>query len=287
MPAGGESMAKPMLETNRRGRRSFGHGPMSLAPKIGVMGGAMDISDREQMSKAHELGEIIAGSGCVLITGACPGLPLAAACGAKQAGGLVIGISPAGNLKEHIESYRSPVAFHDVLIFTGSGMMGREVTNIRSSDMVAILGGRSGTLGEFAIAYDEGKPIGVLTGMGGVGEIAAEIVDACGKSTGAKVIYESEPRRLVAGLLKIHVKSPYGDMRGVDAPTQGEGKTPVARELDVVCRMRILPQAAVAKRTWKGRRFVFCSKTCAERFSADPGAFVPRRGRRAARRNSG
>ncbi|MFZ5593982.1 MAG: hypothetical protein ACOY4D_06955 [Pseudomonadota bacterium] len=32
------------------------------------------------------------------------------------------------------------------------------------------MGGRSGTLGEFAIAYDEGKLIGVLQGSGGITE---------------------------------------------------------------------------------------------------------------------
>jgi predicted Rossmann-fold nucleotide-binding protein len=46
--------------------------------------------------------------------------------------------------------------------------MGREVVNIRSSDVVIIIGGRSGTLGEFSIAYDEGKLIGILIGTGGI-----------------------------------------------------------------------------------------------------------------------
>ena len=37
----------------------------------------------------------------------------------------------------------------------GSGLMGREIENIRSCDVVIFAGGRSGTLGEFAIAFDE------------------------------------------------------------------------------------------------------------------------------------
>jgi len=82
-----------------------------------------------------------------------------------------------------------------VLIFTGSGLMGREVINIRSSDVVVIVGRRSGTLGELAIAYDEGKLIGVLTGMGGVGDMAAQILAVCAKDTGARVVYEADPDR--------------------------------------------------------------------------------------------
>lgn len=100
--------------------------------------------------------------------------------------------------------YSSPTEFHDVLIFTGSGLMGREVINIRSSDIVVILGGRSGTLGELAIAYDEGKRIGVLTGMGGISEMVADILAACAKDTGSQVVYEADPQLLVTELLRLY-----------------------------------------------------------------------------------
>ena len=38
-----------------------------------------------------------------------------------------------------------------------AGSWDAEITNIRSCDIVVIVGGRIGTLGEFAIAYDEGR----------------------------------------------------------------------------------------------------------------------------------
>ena len=95
--------------------------------KIGVMGSAATDHPAEHRQKSCQLGAAIAAQGCVTITGACPGLPLAAAQGATEAGGLVIGISPGLSLDEHVYKYRSPAEFHDVLIFTGSGLMGREV----------------------------------------------------------------------------------------------------------------------------------------------------------------
>ena len=116
------------------------HVQMSL--KVGVMGGAGADIPAEYLAKASQLGEAIASAGCIVVTGACPGLPMAAARGAKRAGGLVIGISPALSLDEHAFKYESPTLAHDVLIFTGSGLMGREVVNIRSSDIVVIVGGR-------------------------------------------------------------------------------------------------------------------------------------------------
>ena len=136
--------------------------------KIGVMGSATGFLSTRQRSLAYALGRAIAECDCVTITGACPGLPLESAKGAMAGGGLVVGISPALSEWEHVYKYDSPVECHDVLIYTGSGLMGREVVNIRSSDVVVIIGGRSGTLGEFSIAYDEGKLIGVLLGSGGI-----------------------------------------------------------------------------------------------------------------------
>jgi uncharacterized protein (TIGR00725 family) len=116
----------------------------------------------------RDLGRAVAEAGCCLLTGACPGLPHEAVLGAKQAGGHVVGISPAASLREHVDVDGSPYREYDVLIFTGLGSMGRELINIRSSDIIVVVGGRSGTLGEFAIAYEEGKLIGVLTGTDGI-----------------------------------------------------------------------------------------------------------------------
>ena len=158
----------------------------------------------EVRQKARELGEQIARHGCVILTGACPGLPHESVLGAKQAGGLVVGISPALGLDEHKSRYLSPYEGYDVIIFTGSGLMGREITTIRSCDIVAIVGGRSGTLGEFAIAYDEGKVIAVLQGTGGVADHLDEVVRVIEKQTGAEIIYDTDPLVLVEEALACH-----------------------------------------------------------------------------------
>lgn len=167
---------------------------------IGVMGSAADDEPDDGRNAAYGLGKAIADQGFILITGACPGLPHEAARGARDAGGWSVGISPALSLYEHLYKYSSPADAFDVLVYTGSGLMGREVTNIHSSDMVAILGGRSGTLGEFAIAYDEGKLIGVLQGTGGITDEIERIVASFRKDTGARVIYDRDPAALVARL---------------------------------------------------------------------------------------
>lgn len=178
--------------------------------KIGVMGSATEKLTKTQKNKAVALGRAIGRHDCILVTGGCPGLPHLTAKGTKQTGGLSIGISPGLSLMEHVQKYDSPTKYFDVLIFTGSGLMGREVVNIRSSDIVIILGGRSGTLGEFAIAYDEGKLIGVLKGSGGIADQMEVILDICKiKETGAKVILDTDPEKLVEKVLRIFRKEWY------------------------------------------------------------------------------
>jgi uncharacterized protein (TIGR00725 family) len=177
--------------------------------KIGVMGSATGNFWRRYKEIAYGLGRAIAQNDCVTITGACPGLPLESARGANEAGGLVVGISPGLSEWEHVHKYHSPLNYHDVIIYTGSGLMGREVVNIRSSDIVVIIGGRSGTLGEFSIAYDEGKLIGVLYGTGGITSEIKNIVRIIKKKTGAKIIYGKDPRLLIKSLIDYFIKEHY------------------------------------------------------------------------------
>ncbi|MEW6095155.1 MAG: hypothetical protein AB1567_01325 [bacterium] len=174
--------------------------------KVGVMGTSEGELDPEVAKRAYILGKEIARRGCALLTGGCPGLPYEATKGAKACGGMTIGISPALTLEEHIQTYHSPAEEIDVMIYTGSGLMGREVTAVRSCDIVIIVGGRSGTLGEFAIAYDEGKLIGVLEGSGGIADEIKNFVGIITKTTGSKIIYSHNPVELITKLLEVYNK---------------------------------------------------------------------------------
>lgn len=166
--------------------------------QIGVMGSAGGVLTDEQIALAKRLGSSIARRNALIVTGACPGLPHAAVLGAHEAGGESLGVSPAHSPEEHVELYESPLEPYTAMVFTGSGLMGREVHNIHSSDFVIFIGGRSGTLGEFCIAYDEGKLIGVVTKSGGLSDEFDAIAKLFNKATGATMIQDDDPERLVA-----------------------------------------------------------------------------------------
>ncbi len=165
--------------------------------KIGVMGSAGGEMKPDIVEACTELGRAIADLDCAILTGGCPGLPHCAIIGCKERGGLTIGVSPAMSLYEHVNRYGSPTDHIDVMIYTGAGLMGREVIGVRSCDIVIIVGGRSGTLGEFAIAYDEGRPIGILEGTGGVADSADSFLKVIHKATGSRIYRDTDPRKLI------------------------------------------------------------------------------------------
>jgi uncharacterized protein (TIGR00725 family) len=169
--------------------------------QIGVMGSAGGEITDAQLELARRVGRRIAERGCTIVTGACPGLPHAAVLGAHEAGGQSLGVSPAHSREEHVSAFGSPLEPYSAIVFTGSGLMGREVQNIHSSDFVIFLGGRSGSLGEFSIAYDEGKLIGVLRNSGGISNEFARIAGLVHKTTGAEIVEDDVPEHLVDACL--------------------------------------------------------------------------------------
>jgi uncharacterized protein (TIGR00725 family) len=176
-------------------------------PVVGVMGAsendALSESEKARLKQLAELlGTVLAQHGCILVTGATTGLPDMVAKAFRRCGGFALGISPAQDRKEHLERYGLPDDGADVIVYTGFGYKGRNVINVRSADVVIVLGGATGTLNEFTIAYDEGKIIGVLEGSGGVADHVKEIIQFCQKPTRGLVVFDKDPEKLVERCLE-------------------------------------------------------------------------------------
>jgi uncharacterized protein (TIGR00725 family) len=116
---------------------------------IGVIGGR-DVTD-DLLAAAEEVGGLIAKKGYSLICGGLTGVMEAASKGAKEAGGLTIGILPQ-------EDKDSANPYIDVPIATGMGI-GRNVMISRTADALIAVGGEYGTLSEIAFALQLGKPV--------------------------------------------------------------------------------------------------------------------------------
>lgn len=151
---------------------------------------------------AKELGREIVRQDGVLVTGATTGIPYWAAIGAKEEGGMSIGFSPAVSRREHINTYKLPVDYFDLIVYTGFNYSGRNLILTRASDAVVIICGRMGTLDEFTIAFEDGKPIGVLEGTGGLADMARDLIEKMKRGPG-KVVYGKNPKQLIQKLIQL------------------------------------------------------------------------------------
>jgi len=169
--------------------------------KICVSGAAEgECVNKITMAQAETVGKAIAKAGAVIVTGATTGIPHAAAHGAKKAGGISIGFSPASSRVDHIRRYHLPVDNMDLIVYTGFGYAGRNLILTRSADAVIIVCGRIGTLNEFTIAFEDRKPIGVLQHSGGMAN-ELEIITQIAHKHQCKVLYEPNPEKLVKSLV--------------------------------------------------------------------------------------
>jgi len=116
---------------------------------IGVMGPGFP--DPEAEALAEETGRLIAEAGAVLVCGGLGGAMEAASRGAKNAGGLVVGILPGF-------SARDANPYVDIPIVTGMAHA-RNMINVLTSDAVIAIKGAAGTLSEIALALKCNRPV--------------------------------------------------------------------------------------------------------------------------------
>lgn len=116
---------------------------------ISVIGASS--ATEEEFRTAEEVGREVAKRGAVLICGGLGGVMEAAAKGAREAGGLTVGILPGEDTEE-----MNP--YIDIPIVTGVGYA-RNTLVAYSGDAVIAVGGKLGTLSEIAYALMKYKPV--------------------------------------------------------------------------------------------------------------------------------
>lgn len=172
--------------------------------QICVSGAASGSTVTASHQLAYDLGKAIAVAGKTLTTGATVGLPWFAAQGAfsvKDREGVSVGFSPASSFREHVTVYRLPTVEFDYINFTGMAYVGRNIHLVRSSDAVITVGGRMGSLHEFATALESQKIIGVLLGSGGLADYIPTLLQNVEAPDVKNVIYDTDPVRLVGKVI--------------------------------------------------------------------------------------
>ena len=131
---------------------------------------------------AEELGRGIAKRGAVLICGGKGGVMEATCKGAKQEGGLTIGILPS--------TINEANRYVDIKIVTEMGDA-RNVINVKSGDSIIVVCGGAGTLSEIGMALKTKKKVIALKPSGGVATMLAGAVIDGQKIISASTVEEA------------------------------------------------------------------------------------------------
>ncbi|MFA6512050.1 MAG: hypothetical protein WCV86_02945 [Patescibacteria group bacterium] len=174
--------------------------------KVAVSGSAVNNCGSKAPKLAYEVGKEIAKRDFVLLSGATTGIPLHACHGAKDFGGVSIGLSPAISKKEHVKKYKLPTKWQDIIFYTGFGYSGRNLLLTRSADAVIFICGRIGTLNEFTNSFEDHRVIGVLQESGGTSELMDDIIEVAERGD-KMIVYDKHPVKLVEKVAVILKKS--------------------------------------------------------------------------------
>ncbi len=129
-----------------------------MAPRIAVCGPSYP--DPQALAWGEEVGRLLAEAGAVVYTGGLGGLMEAVSRGARQAGGLTVGILPGESAEEANPYVQIPVV---------TGMShARNVILVRSVQGVIAVRGSFGTLSEIALALKMGRPVVLLGSWKGI-----------------------------------------------------------------------------------------------------------------------
>lgn len=118
-------------------------------PRVAVIGG--NNPKPEFLDLAYQVGRLLASRGAILVCGGLGGVMEAAARGAREAGGLTIGLLPG---KDRSEANN----YIDLPIVTGIGY-NRNSMVVLNADAVIAIDGEYGTLSELAFAFIFGKKV--------------------------------------------------------------------------------------------------------------------------------
>ncbi len=116
---------------------------------IGVIGG--DEAQGDALRLAYEVGREIASRGHVLVSGGRGGVMRESCRGAKEAGGLTVGILPGDDTSDANE-------FIDIPIVTGIGYARNSIV-VRTANALIAIDGSYGTLSEIAYGLTAGRHV--------------------------------------------------------------------------------------------------------------------------------
>lgn len=136
--------------------------------KIAIFSSWRPEVEEENKILAQNIAKYLVSKDITLVTGGCTGIPAICIEEAYKLGGKTIGYFPSnGELNQNSIPGNHSLDFYSEINFA-QGFTARSLEMIKNVDAAIVLNGRIGTLSEFGIAIEEGLPLLVLEGTGGI-----------------------------------------------------------------------------------------------------------------------
>ncbi|MGN7839605.1 phosphoribosyltransferase family protein [Stenotrophomonas sp. 22385] len=185
-----------------------------MKPQIALLGtssiGAGDVERATDI--LHQVGRVASHYNASVLTGTGGGISTLAADILSRHGVAVIGVSPSASAEKHETETNEDSSIYGSMIFTGMGFKGRNVTLVRSADVVVAIGGQTGTVNELTIAWDEGKVVALGADTDFLGcaptaflELSKQVIK---KSPSAALYYSNSVSTSLGSALKHHLDKP-------------------------------------------------------------------------------
>jgi len=146
-----------------------------------------------------------------IVTGGCSGIPAIAIETAQKYSAKTIGYFPLKDQQDYFDRQHEKnihrIDFYSVVHFI-AGFTARSLEMIKNVDAAIVLNGRIGTLSEFGIAIEEGLPLAVIEGTGGISDELQNITKIANKKfPNNEVIFSKNYKKAIDTLIENHQKS--------------------------------------------------------------------------------
>jgi len=172
-------------------------------PRVAIISSAIEPQNKDLINKAKYIGELLAPFDIDVCTGGSIGYAHIIGLAAKKKGSRLVGYSPTKNSFLHQKEFdNAPIKDFDEIYFNENGFTARSLNFLTSVDAIIMLAGRMGTLSEFTIAFEEGTPVFILKGFGGISDYIEQVLALAKKEAKSRIFIFSDKKELLESLTK-------------------------------------------------------------------------------------
>lgn len=174
--------------------------------KIAIFSSWLPQVTQENQKLAKNIGCYLAEKGITVVTGGCSGIPAICIEEGHASGAETIGYFPHKNHSDYYDRQHEENT-HDIKFYSTAhfvhGFTARSLEMIKGVDAAIVLNGRIGTLSEFGIAVEEGLPLGIIEGTGGISDELKNIIRVAKKEfPNNEVLFGDDYKKIIDTLIE-------------------------------------------------------------------------------------